>query len=129
MSKKCQKVFAVGRTSCLNKKLHRGDQSYSVDHELLFAWVDEWKATGGHMAWMPYGVSGRRGLSIINDPHSSAALWSSTSCFKCCWFWSRRMNGNTKLQRMPFVFAIFIQKHPKWTGMQQQFVSIGTCEE
>ena len=31
--------------------------------------------------------------------------------------------GNSKLQRMPFVFAIFIQKLPKWTGMQHQFVS------
>ena len=36
------------------------------------------------------------------------------------------MNGNTntKLQGMPFVFAIFIQKLPKWTGMLQQFVSM-----
>ena len=33
------------------------------------------------------------------------------------------MNGNAKLQRMPFVFALLIQKLPKWTGMQHQFVS------
>ena len=116
-------MFALGQTSRLNKQLNRGWPK-------LFCWssvvvcMSRWVESN---SW-PYGVNALRcfGQEGIINYHWSTFLGSSlvvNLLLQVLLIFLQENKWNAKLQRIPFVFAIFIQKLPKRTGMQHQFVS------
>ena len=96
-----------------------------IPKKLLFFWILSKNCSNGkqllaigHMAWMPNGVSVNYQWSTFLSSSLVVNL-----LLQVLLILKQENEGNSKLQRMPFVFALLIQKLPKWTGMQHQFVS------